>query len=71
MNYGQKEILKMLKQRKKAGITHWDVLDKLGVFRLGARIYELRSMGYNIETVRETGQNRRGHKVSYARYVLI
>jgi hypothetical protein len=70
MNYGQKEVLKMLKRRKKAGITAWDALNKLGIFRLGARILELRQMGHDIETIHETGQNRRGHRVRYARYVL-
>jgi len=70
MNYGQKEVLKLLKRCKKSGVTHWDALNKLGLYRLGARIHELRQMGHNIETVNETGQNRRGHKVRYARYVL-
>jgi len=70
MNHGANQVLKMLKRRKKAGLTAMDAVNKLGIYRLGARILDLRQAGHNIETVMEAGQNRYGHQVRYARYVL-
>lgn len=37
---------------------------------LGARIWDLRDLGYDIETQTETSKNRFGDKTSYAKYVL-
>ena len=46
-------------------LTPIEALDRFGVFRLAARIDELRAEGLDIETIIE----RRGKK-RYARYVL-
>ena len=42
-------ILKRL-QKNSAGMTALDALTQCGSFRLAARIHELRSAGYSIET---------------------
>ena len=52
------------------GLTQKEANNLYGVERLGARIYELRLLGWRIDTMRETGKNRFGHPVSYARYFL-
>jgi hypothetical protein len=48
-------------------ITSREALDSYGVFRLAARIYDLRQLGHNIITVRVL--NEYGN--SYARYHLL
>jgi len=45
-------------------------LKEYGITRLGARIWDLRDLGYDIETQTETSKNRFGDKTSYAKYVL-
>ena len=44
------QILSALKKGQK--LTPLDALRRFGCFRLGARIHELRSKGYAIETLR-------------------
>lgn len=44
--------------------------DELGIRRCGARIFELRSLNYNIVTKTEVGKNRFGEKVRYGVYYL-
>lgn len=56
-------ILLHLKQH--GSITPLDALGAYGCFRLSGRIFELRSMGYDIETVNETKDGK-----TYARYFL-
>ena len=41
-------ILALLRSRGDAGITPMDALEKIGTFRLAARIHDLRAEGYNI-----------------------
>ena len=41
-----------------------------GITRLGARIWNLRNGGFDIDTQIETTTNRLGGKSSYAKYVL-
>lgn len=53
------------------GITTMEAYEEYGCTRLSARIKDLRNLGYNIVTQRETRQNRYGDKVSYARYRLV
>lgn len=57
------EILSHLK--KNGSIEPMDALAQFGSFRLAARIYDLRTQGYQIETVRVQAES--GKK--YARYV--
>ena len=44
------EILNYLKHNRRAGITPLEALDLCGCWRLGARIYDLKEIGYNIIT---------------------
>lgn len=44
--------------------------DELGIRRAGARVYELRLLGYPIVTKTEIGKNRFGEKVRYGVYHL-
>lgn len=59
----------VLAQLKHQSITAKDML-KHGIFRLAARINELRDMGYDIETKMEQGINQHGKKFKYGRYFL-
>lgn len=51
-------------------ITPREALDLYGCMRLGARIYDLKRQGFAIRAGRETSRNRRGDKVTYARYYM-
>lgn len=69
METNQKEkIIKYIKKYK--SITPQDAMFDLGIMRLAARISDLKDDGYNIETEMETGKNRDGEPVRYARYRL-
>jgi len=59
-------ILKYLKD--KHSITPKDAMEKLGIMRLGARIWELVREGWPIGTETETAQNCYGQTTQYARY---
>lgn len=52
-------------------ISQLEAAQEYGIMRLGARIYDLRKMGYSIDRIIETGKNRYGESTSYARYSLI
>ena len=52
-------------------ITPLDALREFGCMRLGARIYDLKRRGYEIETDTATAKNRYGKNVSFARYRLV
>lgn len=57
------QILKHLQTR--GTLTPIDALNEYGVFRLAARVKDLRDSGHNVVTIRET----QGEKV-FARYLL-
>lgn len=44
--------------------------DELGIRRAGARVFELRRLGFNIVTKTEIGKNRFGENVRYGVYHL-
>ena len=50
-----------------APITPMDALNRYGCFRLAARIYDLRSAGHEIVTLRVLNE----HGNSYAQYVMV
>ena len=52
-------------------ITPLEAMQEYGIMRLGARIYDLKKMGYSINSSMETGKNRYGESISYARYSLL
>lgn len=51
-------------------ITPLEAMNKLGIMRLGARIYDLKESGVKIITDRVSEKNRNGELVSFARYRL-
>lgn len=55
--------------RKHGYITDALAVD-MGIYRLSARIFDLRGMGYDITTTMCNGKNHRGHNCRYARYSL-
>lgn len=55
---------------KKGPITPAEAMEQYGVYRLGARISELREQGYPIETYVSTGKTRYGKKYRVACYGL-
>lgn len=50
MKPGTAAVLDLLRQRGDYGVTPLDALASVGSFRLGARIWELKAAGYDIET---------------------
>ena len=60
----------ILSHLKKSPLTPLQALIKFGVMRLGARVFELRQMGYNIVTERLTLEGKNGKKV-IGKYRLI
>jgi len=63
-----KIILKMLLEGK--AITPKSAMEDIGCMRLGARIFDIRQLGYDIETETCETVSRYGHKVRFARYRL-
>ena len=56
------QILLHLQQGK--SITPLDALNLFGCFRLGARIYEIKRMGYDVQTQNKTVGNK--HVAEYS-----
>lgn len=52
--------------RKHGSITTMEAFQKYGVTRISARIWEIKRMGFDVETVKETNKNGK----TYARYSL-
>ena len=52
-------------------ITTLDAFRDLGITRLSARIYEIKELGYQVETERITSKNRFNETVHYLKYSLI
>lgn len=62
---------KILEHLKKYGsITELEAYDLYASLRCGARIWELRNMGYSIRTEYTTKPNRYGIRTTFATYVL-
>lgn len=55
---------------KNGSITQLDAMRDLGIMRLGARVFDLKERGYNIQTVMVEDLNRFGEPTRYARYYL-
>ena len=52
-------------------ITVVEAMSDLGCGRLAARIFDLKEKGYRIGKKTESGRNRYGEPISYARYYLL
>ena len=55
--------------REHGSITQRDAM-WLGVYRLSARIFDLRKEGYKISSLWETVENKHGERATIARYSL-
>ena len=64
----QAHILEYLKTHR--GLSQAEAIDAFGCYRLGARIYDLKAKGYNVEVLMEDGVNRFGRPTRYARYFV-
>lgn len=62
------ELLKYLMRYK--SITPAKAWEKLGIYRLSGRIYDLRNMGVEIVTLRCEVPDRHGEKKTVAKYVI-
>lgn len=51
-------------------VTVGEMLTAFGTTELRSRISEIRRAGYQVRKVMETGKNRNGEPVCYARYYL-
>jgi len=52
------------------GQTHLGALDEMSTTRLAGRVFDLRRMGWDIQTERATCRTRDGRTTPYARYRL-
>lgn len=62
-------VLDVLKGAGKRGITAFDAL-RYNIFRLGARVYDLRRLGYEIRTILEFHGTESERNGMHARYIL-
>lgn len=60
------QVLRHLKRRS---ITSIEAINKYGITRLAARVYELRERGYKIES--DTVKTKKGKGCTVARYRLV
>lgn len=51
-------------------ITPLEALGEYGIMRLASRVSDLKHLGYPVRRVMETGKNRYGESIAYARYYL-
>ncbi len=49
-------------------LTQAEAISLFGCYRLGARIFEIRELGFDIRRNMEESKNRFGDKVRFARY---
>ena len=52
-------------------ISPWYAINTLGNTRLAATIFSLKKDGYKIETTMQSGTNKFGDEINFARYTLI
>ena len=50
------------------GITSLEEMERYGIMRLGARIYDLKKQGYPIKTYLRVGKSQNGESMVYAEY---
>ena len=56
--------------RRAGSITQMEAIDRYGITRLGARIFELKQRGHNITRTMEQARNRYNAPTHFARYYL-
>ena len=57
--------------RRFGSITSWQAYADLGITQLGARIWDLKSRGYQFETKRVYALNRLNERTHYDEYRLV
>ena len=57
--------------RENRSITPLEALHKYGCMRLGARVYDLKRMGFKIRKTVEVRKNAAGQEKHYARYWMV
>lgn len=69
-NPSQNELI-LTHLRRHKGITSAEAMTLYSVYRLSARISDLREAGYNIITNDVQGKNKYGNNTRYAMYSLV
>lgn len=65
------QIGRMLRHMNDYGsITSLEAMTEYGIMRAPSRIYDIRRLGYSVKKTMETGRNRYGEPMRYARYTL-
>lgn len=64
-------LLEYMRKRHGMGVTQQEAIDDLGIYRLAARIADLKRMGYRIEKKMRRVVNREGRQVYIAEYSLM
>ena len=59
-------VLRLLLDNR--SITRLEAMNKYGIMRLGARVYDLKKQGYPIKTFLRIGKSRNGESMVYAEY---
>mgnify|MGYP003624435471 CR=1 FL=1 len=67
----KQRVLDAMRNHSTKSISPWYAIQHLGNTRLAASIYLLKKDGHVISSVTETGTNRFGDSITYARYFLI
>lgn len=57
--------------RDYGSITQAEAITEYGIYRLGARIWDLKAQGIPIRSERVTGKNRYDEPVSFSRYSIV
>ena len=57
--------------RGHGSISPWYAINNLGNTRLAASIFDLKKDGHEISTSIETGRNKFGDTIKYAKYTLV
>lgn len=63
-------LLEYMRKRHGMGVTQAEAIEDLGIYRLAARISDLRKMGYTIERKMRKVMTRDGRWVYIAEYKL-
>lgn len=51
-------------------ITSWEAYEELGITQLGARVFELKELGYKFSKETKQAKNRYGYPIHYDIYRL-
>lgn len=68
MNSQTQDVLELLREGPVTPLQSWS---EIGVYRLGARVYDLRREGYEIECKMRPYVTTRGRKVRISVYTLL